>query len=100
MWSGVTASCMPSVKQFFSNYVPKQSPNSTLEPTLSHIRQPAKENMAVADSSFRRWGYKSNGDVESATHIVHGSPDCADLEMEDLVAEGISHPREAHVDRT
>ncbi len=56
--------------------------------------------MAVADSSFRRWGYKSNGDVESATHIVHGSPDCADLEMEDLVAEGISHPREAHVDRT
>jgi len=73
MWAGVTASCMPAVKQFFSRYRPSVPHSITLMPSLLSFRRSTKESVPDAERGFRQWGYKSNAETESTTRIGHGS---------------------------
>ncbi|KAF2800534.1 hypothetical protein K505DRAFT_355625 [Melanomma pulvis-pyrius CBS 109.77] len=86
MWSGVTASCMPSVKHFCSYYIPTASQVTTLGPSTSHFRRSTREEIPDANGIFRKWGYNSNADTESATHITQGS---GGTRMKDLTADSI-----------
>ncbi|KAF2446585.1 hypothetical protein P171DRAFT_483919 [Karstenula rhodostoma CBS 690.94] len=69
MWAGATASCMPSVKQLFSRYMPSLSQSSAFKPSLLSFRRSTKDGVPDAERGFRRWGYKSNAVTESTTRI-------------------------------
>lgn len=77
---GVTASCMPTLKQFFSRYACSMPSGVTSRPSLLSLRRPAKERMSdPGRGGFRQWGYQTNADTESTTRIGHGA---ADAEMD------------------
>ena len=83
MWSGITASCMPSIKQVFSYYVPRSSRHPTLNYSVSQFRHARPETALESDGAFRKWGYRSNVDTEHTAHITQGF---TGVEM-DIIAE-------------
>jgi hypothetical protein len=85
---------MPSVKQFFSYYVPTLSKDSTSEPSISHFRQSTREATSHLKGSFRKWGYKSNAGNESTAHITQGS---RGVGIEDVTGDGIMRTHDVHI---
>ncbi|KAH6387206.1 hypothetical protein HBI55_181490 [Parastagonospora nodorum] len=82
MWSGVTASCMPTVKQFFSHYFPTASLDKKPEQSTSHSRRVNEGRNLKPGGSFRLWGYKSSTHTESTEQITQGS-NCSRTEVAD-----------------
>lgn len=59
MWSGVTASCMPTVKQFFSHYFPTASLKAVSKLSTSHFKHENQEKSYKSRGAFRLWGTRA-----------------------------------------
>lgn len=90
MAAGITASCMPTVRQFFARRIFFKSSGfvSSYTPKLSSLRSPSRSGqrgLLDRDAGFKQWGYKPNTTVDIEDNI--DSEDTVverDLPMDDM----------------